>query len=174
MALSPKEMHERILSNLLEKTGRDAGTWLALIRDAGPASRRDRTNWLKAEHGLGHGTATTLACEADGNGWGTDGDLLAALFADPEVRHRYDELAASVKALGPDVTVVPCKTYVGFQRRRQFAVVRPRKDGTLEIGVALDDAALPPAKGLGSARINARAPDGDAETFVRRAYDADR
>ena len=175
MALSPKEMHAAILGNLAGKTGRGADEWLVLLRSEGPSVRRDRIAWLKGEHGLGNHTAVALVTEANGDGWGADDELLNALFAphDAGIRARFDELERTVRGFGDDVRVVPCKTYVGFRRRRQFAVVRPGRTGVLEIGTALNEPGLEPTKGLGSARITAKVPEDQAERYLRAAYDAD-
>lgn len=45
----------------IEKTyGRPIAEWKALIRSSGLAKHMDIVNWLKSEHGLGHGHANAL------------------------------------------------------------------------------------------------------------------
>ena len=45
----------------IEKTyGRPVAEWKALIRSSSLSRHMDIVNWLKAEHGLGHGHANAL------------------------------------------------------------------------------------------------------------------
>lgn len=144
------------------------------LAQKGLAKRSDKIAWLKGEQGLGHHTATAIVREAEGKGWGSDADIINALFPfGSKERAAFDTIASMVRELGNDVTIVPCKTYVGFKRRRQFAVVRPASDGDLRIGLALEDSTLAPARALGSSRITTLAPAGEAKPFLRRAYEAD-
>jgi hypothetical protein len=40
--------------------GRTIAEWKAMIRKRGPAKHMELVNWLKAEHGMGHGHANAL------------------------------------------------------------------------------------------------------------------
>ena len=42
------------------KYGRPIAEWKALIRDAGTRKHMELVNWLKSEHGMGHGHANAL------------------------------------------------------------------------------------------------------------------
>jgi hypothetical protein len=45
----------------IEKTyGKPIDEWLALLPDAGTTKHGELVNWLKAEHGMGHGHANAL------------------------------------------------------------------------------------------------------------------
>jgi hypothetical protein len=45
----------------IERTyGRPIAEWRALIRKKGPAKHMELVNWLKTEHGIGHGHANAL------------------------------------------------------------------------------------------------------------------
>ncbi|UGT60295.1 DUF4287 domain-containing protein [Nocardia asteroides] len=43
------------------KYGRSIPEWLAIIAAAGHDKQKPLVDWLKSEHGLGHGHATALA-----------------------------------------------------------------------------------------------------------------
>ncbi|KUJ67131.1 hypothetical protein ACZ90_30285 [Streptomyces albus subsp. albus] len=43
-----------------KKYGRSIAEWQTLIRSAPPAKHMELVNWLKSEHGLGHGHANAL------------------------------------------------------------------------------------------------------------------
>jgi len=54
-----------------KKYGRPIGEWQSLIRASERTEHMDLVNWLKAEHGLGHGHANALVAhtlreDADG------------------------------------------------------------------------------------------------------------
>jgi hypothetical protein len=71
-------------------------------------------------------------------------DVVAAQFAGPKaaLRPLYDQVAAAILALGPDIEVAARQSYVAFGRGKQFAQVRAATRDRLEIGLKLPD---PPA-----------------------------
>ena len=49
----------------IEKTyGKPIGHWLELIASRSGAKHMENVNWLKSEHGLGHGHANALVAHA--------------------------------------------------------------------------------------------------------------
>ena len=52
------------IDTLSQKTGRSLDEWLRLVEEQGPPTAKERTAWLKAEHGLGTNTAWWLADRA--------------------------------------------------------------------------------------------------------------
>jgi hypothetical protein len=66
-------------------------------------------------------------------------DVIAAQFAGPKaaLRPLYDQVAAAILALGPDIDVAPRQSYVAFSRGKQFAQVRAATRDRLEIGLKL-------------------------------------
>ncbi len=188
MPKTPREMHEAVIANLEPKTGRDLAGWLALLREQGPTGKA-RVAWLKAEHGLGHGQATTIVREADGGPDFMKGPdaLLAAQYADDKAALRpiYEAVVAAATGFGDDVRVEPCSGYVSLLRKRQFAMIKASTNSRVDVGLALSDAPLQgrlaPAKSLGgSDRITHRLPlagvdevDAEAVAALRAAYDRD-
>ncbi|MEM8838596.1 MAG: DUF4287 domain-containing protein [Pseudomonadota bacterium] len=180
MALSPGEMHARIIDNLMEKTGLDLSGWLERLQ-SGPETRKDRIAWLKQEHGLGHGIAGAIAREYEGDvPWSKGSDLEVELLenADDGVRSDYQRLKTALFGLDAKVEAVYCKTYTGFRVRTQFAILKPTKDG-LAIGLALDPATsddLIPSGSLGgskriASRIKPDLPQSTINRLLKTAYD---
>src|SRR5262245_34636038 len=111
------------ITSLPEKTGRTLEEWVALAQAEGPASERERRDWLKAEHGLGTNAAWWIVDRAAGRGL-EDGDpdeylkaaegYVAAMFAGKRagLRPIYDELIRIALSLGGDVKACPCKTII--------------------------------------------------------------
>ncbi len=128
------------LRNIETATGRSIEQWVAAIRGSGHARHGQIVAWLKAEHGLSHGSAnrlalTALAADAPPSG----ADPLAELFADrpAEVRAIRDRLWSEIERLGP-VEVAPKKGYVSLRRRTQFGMIRPAAKH-VDLGLVLPD-----------------------------------
>lgn len=122
--------------------GRTVAEWKSLVRGSGIEGHKPLVDWLKAEHGMGHGHANALVAHtlAEGTERGSSDDLVDALFPAKKARWRptYDRLAAAIAALGDDVAVLPKKTQVGFgTTRTQFVMLQPstadRFDVTLKL-----------------------------------------
>jgi hypothetical protein len=61
MALSPAEMHDKIIENLKVKTGKSFTQWLSVINKLPEnLSEKQRVKLLKTDHGLGHFTAIAI------------------------------------------------------------------------------------------------------------------
>jgi len=184
MALNPKEMGDAIARNMKEKTGKSVEEWVRVMQTAHLTDKKQVIAALKSEHKLGHYQAVTVWEHMQGaaNDYDDGEALVNALFAKhADQRGLYDVVVAKAKALGPDVRVEPCKTYVPFSRNKQFAIAKPSKAG-LVVGFALSETdahpRLQPARRLGgSDRItqqmmvhDATALDAEFESVMRRAY----
>lgn len=127
MALSPKEMHERIIQNLATKTGKDFDAWADTVNAfRGNKSDKEIIAELKSTFGVGHYTAFAILKEmSTGNAYADEAGLVKGLFACfPNARADFDTLSKWLLAK-PEVQQTPCKTYVGVRTKRQFAVMRP-------------------------------------------------
>ncbi|MCU0699514.1 MAG: DUF4287 domain-containing protein [Myxococcaceae bacterium] len=140
MALSPHDMNAAIERNLLSRTGKDLAAWVALARTRAGDDRRALIAWLKASHGLGHVTAQLVATRALVGSAPTARALLHQRF-DERARALLEVVEPVVLGVSPDVERVVCKTYVGYRRKKQFAAIRPHRDG-LEVAVALRGASF--------------------------------
>lgn len=157
MALSPREMHDRIIGNLRANTGHAFDYWHKVVADErGERSDKDLVAHLKAAHGLGHYTAVAIIKEAaSGNEYEATDDLVAALFeAKPRAQRLFEAIDAEATEL-PGTERVPCKTYVGYRVKTQFMIVAPIKDNRLRCGLAMLPSGLDllPSSSFGSARI---------------------
>jgi Domain of unknown function (DUF4287)/Domain of unknown function (DUF5655) len=153
MALHPAEMDAAIIRNLAQKTGYDLKAWIAILKSAPNFEKSsDAVKWLKSEHGLGHVTAMLIVKRA--NQPAPDGPtvLLDKLFETPSQRKLFNALRTQIEAAVSETIVTPCKTYAGFGNPRQYAVVKPDRQGGLTVGSSTYDNSLAKpvaAKGLG-------------------------
>ena len=163
MALSPKEMREAIIKNLKEKTGKNFDEWVVMIEEDGPKDKKERVKWLKTNHELGHYQAVNIVDRMELNGnshYENAGELIESLLANKnnQLKELYMELDKKIMSLGDDVKQKPCKGYIPYYRKKQFLILKPKKN-TMKIGLSLPNEysnnLLSKAKNLGgSDRIN--------------------
>ncbi|HXB74332.1 MAG TPA: DUF5655 domain-containing protein [Candidatus Acidoferrales bacterium] len=188
-------------ADLKEKSGRSLEEWLKLVRKSGPATEKERREWLKQEHGLGTNSASWIAERAEGKGRpefdDPDAYLRAAeayvqtMFAGKKqaLRPIYNELLRLGLAVGKDVKACPCQTMVPLYRNHVFAQIKPTTLTRIDLGLALGFAlGARPAEGRlidtgGYAkkdRITHRIPitslaeiDAETKSWLKTAYDGD-
>ena len=155
MALSAKEMGEAIIRNLREKTGKTLEEWIAAIPAELGTDKKRVIAWLKGEQGLGHYQAVTVWERfMNHDAYADENAIVAHLFGEREsaLFQGYADARELILSLGEDITNIPCRTYIPFKRRRQFAIVTPHK-GKLRLGFALEGGEIPAglevAKGMG-------------------------
>ena len=87
MAKSPEDGLASLIRNLEEKTGKSIDAWVAIARGSGKTKHKEIVDYLKAEHGLGHGYANQVAhaalAAADAPAAGSD-DLVEAQYSGPK------------------------------------------------------------------------------------------
>lgn len=152
-----------MVRNLEQQTGNSLADWIAIVRQCELAGFKPRVDWLKQNHGLGHGYAQLVVREADKAAAPAEAgepDLLAGQFsgAKAALRPIYDRLEQIISALGPEVSVGVRKTMVGFSMGRQFACTHPMTAKRLDLSLALPDVEptgrLKEAKATAMGRIN--------------------
>lgn len=131
---------QTMIDNLKKNTGISLEDWMDMVRQQGFAKFSEGVNWLKAEHGLGHGYANLIVHslnQAQGPAV-TEDDQIAAQYVGKEHFHPiYEQLHAALTAFGPDVDVAPKKANVSYRRKKQFALLTPATKTRFEIGLNL-------------------------------------
>jgi hypothetical protein len=141
-------MVEKWKNDLPAKTGRSLADWIALVKKSGPATEKERREWLKKEHKLGTNTAWWIAERADGKGTEEDSPeayleaaekWVDAMFSGPReaLRPLYDQLLNLALSLGKDVKASPGKTIVSLYRNHVFAHIKPSTNTRIDFGFAL-------------------------------------
>jgi hypothetical protein len=190
------EMVRKWIDELPAKTGRSLLQWIELVQKHGPATEKERREWLKSKHGMGTNSAWWIAERAEGKG-GEDGDPEAYLWAaETYVKDIYSGPKAGLKpihdrlielglSLGNDVRICPCQTIVPLYRNHVFAQVKPSTRTRIDFGLALRDTVaqgrLIDTGGFAKKdRITHRIPissldeiDTEVERWMRRAYEMD-
>lgn len=156
MALSPAEMQEAIIQNLPSKTGKTLIEWIELAKSFNLEKNSEIVAKLKTDFQLGHVQAQTIV-------WRLNGDkpyLETAGYEEQIFKQtfkQYQTIKTLLLALDAGISAKPCKTYVPFYKKLQFALLT-EKNGQLMLGLHLPEPLfpeLPRAHRLsGSNRIN--------------------
>jgi hypothetical protein len=180
----PQVEMANMIANLERNTGKPLDGWLAAARASGQAKHKALVDWLKAEHGLGHGYANLVAHKTFASDAGSSDEavLTEAMFAGPKAAMRpvYEKVAAIVDGL-EDAQFAPKKGYVSFRRNKQFGLAQPSTKDRLDLGLTLKGE---PAAGrleaagswnsMVSHRVRLGSPeevDGEVEAWIRRAWE---
>jgi hypothetical protein len=142
------------VDELPQKTGRSLEEWVALTRKSGPATEKERREWLKKEHGLGTNSAAWIAGRLEGKNTEEDSPeaylRTAAEWVEAQysraragLRPLYEELLGVGLSLGKDVKACPCKTMVPLYRSHVFAQIKPSTNTRIDLGFALGNMKTP-------------------------------
>ena len=172
---------EQMAATVEARTGRAISEWLELVPEG---TFTQQSEFLVSEHGLKPSDARAVLHLGAYLSRPPDDELVAAQYAGAKeaLRPIYEALLSAIAALGDDVAVSPRKTYVSFDRTRQFALVQASTRTRVDLGVRLDDATatdrLAAAGSFGSGNITHRvalsAPeevDAEVRAWLRAAYD---
>lgn len=173
------------LRNIEAKTGKSLDELVALVQRSGLAKHGEVVAMLKADLGLGHGDANTIAHfakKAAQPAGDASADPLDAIYtgAKTGLRPIHDALLAKLAELGAFETA-PKQKYVSYRRKKQFAMIGPTTNTRVDLGLNVKD--LPASQRLepqGAGKMcnyNVRLTDPkqvDAElvAWLKAAYDA--
>ena len=191
-------MVQKWIEELPQKTGKSLAEWVALVKESGPPTEKERRDWLKKEHGFGTNSAWWIAERAEAGDKGIMEDdpetylkaaerYVEAMFAGPKAALRpiYDRLLKLGLGLGKDAKACPCKTIVPLYRNHVFAQIKPTTRTRIELGLALKDTKatgrLIDTGGFAKKdRITHRIPiasladiDDEVKRWLKTAYDMD-
>ena len=173
------------IRNIEARTGKTLEQLIALVKGSGLGKHGEIVAMLKADLGLGHGDANTIALLAKQDGKAPAGsatDMLDALYAGPKsaLRPIHDALLAQLGKLGAFETA-PKQKYVSYRRKKQFAMIGPATNTRVELGLnikALPDSPrlekLPPGQ-MCQYRVkltDAAQVDAELSTWLKAAYEA--
>ncbi|MFZ1918262.1 MAG: DUF5655 domain-containing protein [Terriglobales bacterium] len=147
-------MMQKWVRELPAKTGRSLEQWVELARKSGPATEKERREWLKKEHKLGTNYAACIAERAEGKGTEEDSPeayleaaatWVEAQYSGPRagMRPLYDQLLKLALSLGKEAKASPGKTGVSLYRNHVFATIKPATHTRIDLGVALGNMKTP-------------------------------
>jgi hypothetical protein len=184
------------IQELPKKTGRSLEEWIALTKDSGPPTEKERCEWLKKEHKLGTISAAWIAGRLAGKNTEEDSpgaylktaaEWVEAQYSGPRaaLRPLYEQLLKLGFSLGKDVKACPCKTMVPFYRKHVFAQIKPATNSRIDLGFALGNMKTPKRlidtggyekKDRITRRIEVKAKadiDDELKRWLKKAYEMD-
>jgi predicted transport protein len=136
-ALKQAELNQ--VKNLEEKTGKKIDEWIKIANHCGFEKHGEILNFLKTQHGIGHGYANLVVHYAKQSHAGAEAnttDWIAEQYKEKdELKACYDKLMKAVNAFGKDIEVSPKKAYVSLRRKKQFAIFQPSTKTRLDVGL---------------------------------------
>jgi predicted transport protein len=126
------------LKNIENSTGKTLEDWAAIIKSSGFVKHGELVNFLKNEHGLGHGNANMLVHHTNKShsGFDNEEDLIQQQYkGKEELKAIYEFVVNAIKGFGDDVELSPKKAYVSIRRKKQFAIIQPSTKTRLDIGL---------------------------------------
>jgi len=189
-------MVQKWIKELPEKTGRSLEEWMALTQKSGPATEKERRDWLKKEYKLGTNSAAWIAERLEGKGGEEDSpeaylktavEWVEAQYSGPRagLRPLYEELLKLGLGLAKDVKACPCKTMVPLYRNHVFAQIKPATNTRIDFGLALGNMRTPKRlidtggyekKDRITHRIEVKSKadiDDELKKWLRKAYEMD-
>ena len=181
----PQQALATQITNIQAKTGKTLKQLFAHVRSSKLAKHGEIVAMLKADFGIGHGDANTVAHLAKQDAAPdkpSSGDPLDAIYAGPKqaLRPIHDALLAGMKGFGEFETAPKQKT-VSYRRKRQFALIGPTTRTRVDLGLNIKELPessrlekLPPGQ-MCHYRVkltDAAQVDKELLDWVRAAYDA--
>lgn len=135
-------MEDKMIANILEKTGKSVEEWIKAVKNTGIEKHGEMIKFLKTDHGFTHGYANYVAHKARQSDAGSHdaSDLISSQYEGKEaLRPIYDRLISEVAHFGDDVEVSPKKAYVSLRRKKQFALIQPSTKTRVDLGLVLKE-----------------------------------
>lgn len=154
------------LANIEKKTGISLAQIHAAIAKCGKTKHGEIRTWLMEEFGLGYGDANTLILSTQAKPM-ANGDVLDDIYVDKKAHLRpiHDKVMDAIEGWG-DFEIAPKKGYVSLRRKKQFAMLGPKTNDRVELGLNLKD-------DIASKKIVAQKPGGMCQFIAALTSPAD-
>ena len=130
---------QTMIDNMPAKTGKSLDEWKSVLKKQQFSKHSEAVNFLKKEHGVTHGYATTIVSLSKDEKK-SDDDLVENQYKGKEALIPiYNALLEIAKSFGEDVTITPKKATVSVIRKRQFALIKPATKTRIDLGLKIKD-----------------------------------
>jgi hypothetical protein len=134
------------LDNIQKKTGKSLAELAAIVQSSGLTKHGEMRDMLKRDLGLGHGDANTLVhvlMQSDGTRLAlgkSEADVLDEIYSGKkaDLRPIHEALMERIVAYG-EFETLPKKGYLSLRRKKQFAMIGPKTNTHLEVGLNVKD-----------------------------------
>jgi hypothetical protein len=175
------------INNIQKKTGKSLDELTSIVKSSGLTKHGEIRDMLMRELGLGYGDANALAHlvrQSDGmraaEGKSED-EVLDEIYSGKkaDLRPIHEALMAEIVKFG-EFETLPKKGYVSLRRKKQFAMIGPKTNTRVEVGLntkdlPTDERLLEQPKGSMCNYIvqvtDAKEVDGQLFDWIRQAYE---
>ena len=185
---SLEEAYQTQIDNIQKKTGKSLPELAAIIQKSGLSKHAELRSMLMETLGLGYGDANALVhavLQSDGQRAAADKGLDQVLDeiysgAKAALRPIHTALMARIEPLG-EFETLPKKGYVSLRRRKQFAMLGPKTNTRVELGLnavglpASERLLVQPKGGMCNYIINLTDPaqvDDELVAWITAAYNS--
>lgn len=130
-----------MIENLKVKTGHSLDDWKVLISKQNFVKHGEIVKFLKENHNVTHGYATTIASKVLGSDAASASDtedLITNQYKGKEhLKAFYEKLIDEINKFDGDFEISPKKAYVSLRRKKQFVTLNPASKTRFEIGFNL-------------------------------------
>lgn len=177
-------------TNILNKTGKTIPEIATLIAESGLTKHSEIRAMLMEELNLGYGDANSLThftLQSDGTSaaeakCATDTQVVDEIYTGKKepLRPIHDRVMEAIEALG-EFEIAPKKGYISLRRKKQFAMIGPATNTTVEVGLNMKDVAgthrlvAQPAGGMCQYKVrlsDLNEVDTELTDWIRQAYDS--
>lgn len=139
----PMKGRQTQLANIERRTGKSLKDFATILKSSGLSKHGELRDFLKTEHGLGHGDANALVhnyLEGETSPTPpkteTSGDILGEIYVGPKeaLRPIHEALMEAINGLG-EFEIALKKGYVSLRRKKQFAMIGPATNTRVELGL---------------------------------------
>ena len=133
-----------VQASLERDTGKTLAEWVAIARTCPETTSGKQSAWLRQHYGLGVNRAAHVLSVAfpSADRWDDPDQLRAALWTDPKSAAILSAVETAVAGF-PDLVTGQRKGFTAWSRNFQFAALKPVKDGTAVLGLAVGAQASP-------------------------------
>lgn len=125
-----------------QKTGKTVPEWMDFIKASGKEKRNDIMDWLKKDLNINHLQASLLTGMFLNEGkpvYIDETNLLDNQFEKcPDMRPVYEAMADKIVEVFPETRIIPKKTYISFNGKREYAAMNIRA-GEIRLGLDLGE-----------------------------------
>jgi hypothetical protein len=136
------------LANIEKRAGKPLKDLCTVVKASKLSGHGELRDLLKSKLGLGHGDANTLVHYARQTGpFAADraettsaSDVMDGIYVNAKaaLRPLHERLLAQIAKFGPFETA-PKKGYVSLRRKKQFAMIGPATNTSMEVGLNVSD-----------------------------------
>lgn len=126
-----------MIDNMPEKTGKSLEEWRDILKTKGFEKHGEAVKFLKSEHDVSHGYATTIVSLSKEEPKSDNELVLNQYKGKEELLTLYVVLLNVINKMGDDILIAPKKNNVSLRVKTQFALIQPTTKTRIDLGLKI-------------------------------------